>query len=109
MVVVPEGSSTGPILVTNDFGTTITDEDFTVVPPDTANPQMLFFTPTDDAFVWYKKPTNNHGDWLELRARKTSSSRAISYLRFDVAGIAEGVTGAKLHLKVTDGSDDGGA
>jgi arylsulfatase A-like enzyme len=104
--IVPAGSSTGPIAVANDFGTTITETDFTVVPAD---PKMLLFTPSDDTFVRSQKPTNNYGDWLELRVRKSSSSRTVSYLKFDVIGVAGGVTSAKLQLQITDGSDDGGA
>ncbi len=103
---VPIGATTGKISVTNSagIGTSIDDFVITGVPP----PQTLVFNPTDDAFVWSAKPTNNYGPSVELRVRKTSETQ-IAYFKFNVTGLSGTVASAKLRLMVTDGSPDGGS
>ena len=62
---VPVGATSGPISVSNPFGTDQSASDFSVTPP----PASITFNPTDDAYVKSSKPTSNYGSagWLRLR------------------------------------------
>ena len=64
----------------------------------TVNPAvtMLTLTPTDDAYVTSANPSSNFGATSDLRA--DTSPTQLSYLKFDVSGLAGSVTSAKLRL-----------
>lgn len=74
-------------------------------PPQNTN---FIFEPSDDSFVRSSDPTKNYGASGELRARKTSSSEYVTYLKFSVSGLSGQVQSAKLRLYVTDASNHGG-
>ena len=92
--------STGTYAVT-DFALTRTSQ----------GASTLSFAPSADAYVSQTSPTKNYGGTtIRVRTGTTSSpSTYVSYLRFDVTGLAgRTVTGARLRLYATDGSADGG-
>jgi hypothetical protein len=72
----------------------------------------LTFAPSADAYVSQTSPTKNYGG-TTIRVRtgtSASPSTYVSYLRFDVSGLAgRAVTGARLRLYTTDASADGGS
>lgn len=59
------------------------------------------FTPTADAHVRSTQPTRNYGATKTLQVRANTYR---SYLRFTVSGLTGTTIGAKLRLRVTDGS-----
>jgi trimeric autotransporter adhesin len=63
-----------------------------------------------DAYVNSSSPANNFGIAGSLRVRDGSVSppHYVSYVKFDVTGLGAAVTAAKLRLRVTDSSNDGG-
>ncbi|HYM64489.1 MAG TPA: DNRLRE domain-containing protein [Gaiellaceae bacterium] len=65
------------------------------------------FTAAHDAYVLQGSPTTVGND-AHLRARKTSSSNAHSYLKFEVTGLSGPPSAAKLRLHVTDASPNAG-
>ena len=101
---VPGGAATGVIGVTNPAGTGTSSNQITIIDP----PQVHTFIPTDDAYVRSSLPTNNYGSSTELLVRKTSTADHYAYLKFNVTGLGGVVHSAKLRLKVTDDSPDGG-
>jgi flagellar hook assembly protein FlgD len=103
---VPTGATTGKIEVTNAAGTGTSAADFVVT--SGGGTQTQTFTPTDDAFVWSAKPTNNYGTSTDLRVRKTSETQ-IAYFKFNVIGLSGSITSASLQLLCTDASPNGGS
>ncbi|MCG8604604.1 DNRLRE domain-containing protein, partial [bacterium] len=109
IVIIPEGSSTGPISISNEVGTTITDAEFVVALTDPVKPRTLHFVPTDDSFVWSKKPSNNYDASAILRVRQTRSAEQIAYFKFHIQGTDGVITKAKLRLYAADGGNDAGS
>ncbi|MFQ5605996.1 MAG: DNRLRE domain-containing protein, partial [bacterium] len=107
LATVPDGATTGKISVTTPAGTGVSASDFVVTTGGAAG--TLTVNPTDDAFAWSKNQTNNYGNSIDLRVRKTKSALQIAYFKFNVTGVSGSVTRATLRLFVTDGSDDGGS
>ena len=68
----------------------------------------LTFRPTDDTFVWSRKPTKNYGASDEMRVRRTGSAKTVTYLKFNVTGLPGTVTSAKVQLLAVDFSIDMG-
>ncbi|MFQ5637076.1 MAG: DNRLRE domain-containing protein [bacterium] len=102
---VPQGATTGKIVVTTANGVGASSQDFVV---NSGAPSTVTFIPTDDSFVRSKKPTNRYGSHDVLRVRQPHSDDVVSYLKFNVTGLSGPVASAKLRLHVTDGSVDGG-
>ena len=106
VATVPEGATTGPIAVTSPAGSATSADDFVVTgTPPGAQTHTLF--PTDDAFVWSKKPNDNYFDNAALRVRKTSKTQ-IAFFKFDLSGVSGTVSRATLRLRCVDGGPDGG-
>jgi flagellar hook assembly protein FlgD len=105
--LVPVDATTGKISVTNAGGTGVSAENFVVTTSE--GPSTVTFNPTDDAFVRSSTPTSNFGALSNLQLRKTASLESITYLKFNVTGLSGNVQSAKLRLKVTDSSPDGGS
>jgi len=101
---VPAGATTGMIGVTAPGGTATSVDNFTV----TAPPVIITLNPTDDAYVSSANRTTNYGTATTLRLQK-SSTNLRSYLKFVVSGLSDAVLSAKLRLRVTVASSDGGA
>jgi PKD repeat protein len=74
-------------------------------------PGTQTFAPVADAHVKSTSPSSNYGTLTSLRLRNggTTSDTYRSYLKFDVSGLSDGATSAKLRLFVTDNSPDGGS
>jgi chitodextrinase len=73
----------------------------------TSPPRTLTFTPAADATIVAASPSANFGTAMTLEA--DASPMKAFLLRFNVSGVGAGtVTGAKLRLHVTNGSDRGG-
>jgi len=97
--IVPTGATTGPISVTTPGGTGASTTNFTVLSP----PNLVA-----DAYVKSDVPTTNFGTATTLRVRQASIILR-SYLKFTVSGLSGVVQSAKLRLKVTVASNDGGS
>jgi hypothetical protein len=69
---------------------------------------VLTLNPTDDAHVNGRRSSTNYGDSSELRVEQDSSPD-ISFLKFNVSGAGSAVISARLRLRVTNSSDDGGS
>ncbi|MFQ5638143.1 MAG: DNRLRE domain-containing protein [bacterium] len=104
---VPNGAATGKITVVTPQGSAESGSDFVVTTNGGAS-QAVTLEPTDDTFVWKKRPTQINGDKEELRVRKTSKSQ-YAFLKFNVTGISGNIVSAKLRVHFINGSDDGGA
>ncbi|MGH7598390.1 MAG: DUF7594 domain-containing protein, partial [bacterium] len=105
--VPPGGTTTGKISVTNSSGTGISVDDF-VITGGSSN--SLTFHPTNDAYVKSLNATGNFGAATELRVEMNNASDlSISYLKFNVAGMGGPVESAKLRLRCTDPSTQGGS
>jgi hypothetical protein len=102
--IVPAGAAagTGKIVVTNSAGSAESTADFTVN-------ILLSFAPKHDAYVTSVSPTSNAGTAGTLRGKLGSSEIYHSYLKFEITGLSDAVTNAKLRLYVSDASPDGGS
>ncbi|HSD79322.1 MAG TPA: DNRLRE domain-containing protein [Solirubrobacteraceae bacterium] len=102
------GTYTVSLTATNAAGSSTATQQVTVsaAPPPTGGTTTTFL-PVADAYVQDGSPTKNYGSvaWLRLRA---ATPTYLSYLTFDVSGLAGTVTSAKLRLYTTDASPDGG-
>ncbi|MEN1678825.1 MAG: DUF5060 domain-containing protein [Planctomycetota bacterium] len=79
------------------------DEVVITVDPNPGNKATLIFAPTDDAYIENSTAFNN----TSLRVEDASRTRT-SYLKFDVAGLADRtVTGATLRLQVAGDAGNG--
>ena len=103
---VPTGATTGKASVTTAAGTVLSAADFTVT---TGGTTTVTIDPFQDSYVKLSTPTTNYGTSTSLRAQKTSSDDLRSYLKFGVSGLTGTVVSAKLRLKVTNASNDGGS
>ena len=107
---VPTGATTGKITVTTAAGSGASANDFVVIPDGGGSPSVLTFHPTDDAYVQTVSTTSNFGSLPNLRVETNSAfDVSISYLKFNVTGVTGAVRSAKVRLKVTDGSTEGGS
>jgi len=103
---VPAGATTGKISVTTSGGTATSADDFIITTGVTATTMSL---PMYDAYVRLATPTSNYGNVTSLRLREGSGDKLNSYLKFDVSGVAGPIVSAKLRLKVTEASVNGGS
>jgi len=101
-----EGVYTVRLTVTDALGQTSTKTKVDFV---TATPDALF-TSSEDTYVNSSSPDRNFGATGTLRVRSglLAPPDYVSYVRFNVTGLADDVTAAKLRLHVTDGGNDGG-
>ncbi len=99
-VTVPAGAATGPVTVTNAVGSDVSAQVFTVTTGNT-----VAFLPIDDNQVKLTEPDSNYENKSTM---KVEAGKFVSYLKFDVSGLAGGVANATLRLRVSDGSSDGG-
>jgi IPT/TIG domain len=100
--VVPAGAASGPIAITNVWGTGLSNTDFLLPTP---LPEAAF-TPLHDARVDAATPTVNFGAHSLLRVR--SGTPIHSLLKFNVSGLVSSIASAKLRLFCVDESADGG-
>ncbi|MFQ5641183.1 MAG: DNRLRE domain-containing protein, partial [bacterium] len=100
------GSHTLLLTVTDNMGDTAVDVVEVNVNPGSSGDDVAF-TPTDDAYVRSKKPTKKYGHSDLLQVRRTSK-KSYTFLKFNVTGLSGIVQSAKIRLKVTDSSNDGG-
>ncbi|MEH6593103.1 MAG: carboxypeptidase regulatory-like domain-containing protein [Halioglobus sp.] len=95
-------SHSDPAIVITGFETTL---DFALEPEGL--PQDVYF-PTHDAKVNSGGVNSNYGSSTTLRVRLDTGIYN-SYLQFNVTGLSEPPVSAKLRLRVTNGSADGGS
>lgn len=100
------GTYTVSLTATNSGGGTSTRTRTNLI---TVSPDAVF-TVAEDAYVDSTQADRNFGIAGSLRVRNGSSMppHYVSYLKFNVAGLAAPVEGAKLRLRVTDAGDVGG-
>ncbi len=102
---IPNTASSGKITVNTSLGTVTTLFDFIISSPTGG----LTFNPIDDAYVRSTDPTDNFGGENELRVRLGADLTTVTYLKFNVNGVAHPVQNAKVRLYVMDGGSDGGS
>jgi hypothetical protein len=102
---VPNGTTTGPVAVTNAAGTATSAANFNV----TNTSGTLSFNVTHDAYVRSSNVNNNYGEGDDLRVREANSGELThTYLKFNVTGLNETVLSAVVRLQVLDTSNLGG-
>jgi hypothetical protein len=107
LVTVPPGATTGKITVNTSLGAGFSSSDFVVTG---VGANVMTFLPTDDAHVVSTSATTNYGNATNLLLERNSASDMVNiYLKFNVTGLTGPVQSAKLRLKCSNGSDDGGA
>jgi flagellar hook assembly protein FlgD len=107
LVTVPPGATTGKIKVNNTLGAGFSSSDFVVTG---VGANVITFLPTDDAHVVSTSATKNYGNATNLLLDRNSASDMVNiYLKFNVSGLTGPVQSAKLRLKCSNGSDDGGS
>jgi hypothetical protein len=107
VATVPADATTGKIMITTSTSAGISANDFVVTG---SNLNTFTFNPIDDAYVQSISPTSNFGTLDELRTETNSASDvAVIYLKFNATGVRGTLQNAKLRLRVTDGSTQGGA
>ncbi len=107
VATVPAGAETGKIIITTPTSAGISASDFVVTG---SNLNTFTFNPTDDTYAQSLNPTGNFGTLNELRTETNSASDvATIYLKFNVTDVRGILQSAKLRLRVTDGSTQGGA
>ena len=74
----------------------------------TVSQGAAIFAPTADAYVNQSNPTKNYGRATGLRVRASSTSSYRSYLTFTVSGLTQPPQSARLVLRVSASSTDGG-
>ncbi len=95
------------------FGYTIQDDDaapsneatVTVMVQSSGGSSSQTFVAVEDGQVKLTAPANNYG---AKATTKVEAAKFSSYFKFVVSGVTGAVQSAKLRLKVTDGSSDGG-
>lgn len=105
-VAVPAGATSGKISVTTAAGTAISNTDFIV---GASSGGTVMFNPIDDAYVRSTDASDNFGGESELRVRSSSSLETVTYLKFNVNGLAGPAQNAKVRMYVMDGGNDGGS
>jgi|GEM_PF-1270802 len=107
LVTVPPGATTGKITVNTSVGAGFSASDFVVTG---VGPDVLTFLPTDDAHAVSTNATKNYGTATNLLLDRNSASDAANiYFKFNVTGLTGPVQSAKLRLKCSNGSSDGGS
>ncbi len=107
LVTVPPGATTGKITVNNGLGAGFSGSDFVVTG---VGANVMTFLPTDDAHVISTSATKNYGNATNLLLDRNSASDMVNiYLKFNVTGLTGPVQSAKLRLKCSNGSADGGS
>lgn len=97
------------LAVTDNQGAVAQDQvSVTVEAAAGGGPGTVTVTPIDDAYVKSTKPKKNYGFKTQLKLKKKGQSTTRSYLKFHVAGLNGPVRSAKIFLRVTNRSDDGG-
>jgi PKD repeat protein len=101
------GSYSVSLTVTNAVGATSTKTRAAYI---TASQNNVFFSAAD-SYVDSNAPTKNNGTAGSIRVRDgtVAPPNYVSYLKFDVSGLAAPVTEATLRLHVTDPGMDGGS
>jgi len=104
---VPAAATTGKITVANSTGTGISADDFIVAG---GGGNGVTFYPTHDSYVWSLSATTNYGTATTMQVEMNSvSDESYPFIKFNVTGITGPVQSAKLRLRCTDGSSDGGS
>jgi PKD repeat protein len=100
------GTYTVTLTVTDSTGATSTKTQTDVV---TASPDAVF-PAAADSYVNSNSPDRNFGAAGSVRVRdgSTTPPHYVSYLKFNVSGLGDSVSAAKLRLHVTDAALDGG-
>jgi hypothetical protein len=109
VTTVPAGATTGKIMILTATSAGSSADDF-VVTGSGGSLNTFTFHPTDDAYVQSLSPTINMGSATELRVDTNSASDVTTtYIKFNVTGVHGLLQSAKLRLKCTDGSTQGGS
>jgi hypothetical protein len=66
--------------------------------PGSAGAATTVFNPVADSYVYSPQPTTNFGSAVTVRANADPAKTTYGYLRFDVQGLSDPVTGAVLRL-----------
>ena len=111
IATVPEGATTGKMMIINATSAGFSAEDFIVTGGSGGNNLKTFtFQPAHDAHVQSLTPSTNYGAATELRLDTNSASDVTdAYLKFTVTGVTGILQSAKLRLRCTDGSSQGGS
>jgi PKD repeat protein len=99
------GSYAAKLTVSNGNGTsTSPTTTITVTPPAAGG--SITLAPTADAQVYGSSVNTNYGTLATIRTRENSATSGTyrTYLKFNVTGTGDSVTGLKLRLFVTDAS-----
>ncbi|MFQ5637066.1 MAG: cytochrome c peroxidase, partial [bacterium] len=102
------GAHTFTLTVTDNQGAAGTDQvNITVQGPGSGGVTYVFI-PIHDAYVKSTSPNLNSGSEQNLRIEDQGNRILHAYLKFNVAGLSGPALNARIRLKVTDGSPDGG-
>jgi len=110
VATVPAGATTGKVMIINATSAGFSAEDFVVTGGSGGNIKTFTFQPSDDAYVHSLSASTNYGSATQLRL-DTNSATDVSdaYLKFNVTGVTGNLQSAKLRLRCTDGSSQGGS
>lgn len=97
---VPAAATTGTITVTTPAGSATSTQVFTV----TAGNTVTFVT-SDDGQVKLTEPSKNYGS---KSTTKVEEDKFNTYLKFNVSGLSGAVESARVRLRVSAGTSDGG-
>ena len=110
IATVPEGATTGKIMIINATSAGFSADDFIVTGGGGSNLKTFTFQSAHDAHVQSLTPATNYGAATELRLDTNSASDVSdAYLKFNVTGVTGVLQSAKLRLRCTDGSSQGGS
>jgi len=111
VATVPQGATTGKIMIINATSAGFSADDFVVSGGSGgSNLKTFTFQPAHDAHVQSLAPSTNYGSATELRLDTNSAIDASdAYLKFNVTGVTGVLENAKLRLRCTDGSSQGGS
>ena len=110
VATVPAGVTTGKIMILTATSAGVSADDFVVSSSGGDGFKTFTFRPTDDAHVQSLTPSTNYGSVTELRVDTNSAADVTNvYLKFNVTDVTGPLHSARLRLRCTDGSAQGGS